>query len=346
MKVYKYRGIFENEKAELTTFERDTSSLENNYFWGADFSTLNDPCESISTSDKLTKQSKFILSFLGRKTAKNFEPVIEALGNAYTRAKKVGVFSLSQTYNDELLWAHYANAHKGYCIEYDLDILLKTYKSVNIYNFPVVYKKHPPSIDITDIIKAKDSIDIVKKMAGYKSLKWEYEEEIRLITDDVGEHTYDFQAVKSIYFGVRMEEDYKQKVMKRLKGRGIKYYQMVHLQNTYNFKRELVEDLYFNESNYLRQIEIPDSNLEPCKFEILEKNYWRFMEKAEIKIELERKISELELNWIAKKIKEDIFRKADKIYMFYFLKKETNQDFAWATSHFLNKEFEIKINIL
>jgi len=45
-------------------------------------------------------------------------------------SKKIGIFSLSKKYDDELLWAHYANSHKGFCIEYDLEILLKLFEIV------------------------------------------------------------------------------------------------------------------------------------------------------------------------------------------------------------------------
>jgi hypothetical protein len=49
----------------------------------------------------------------------------------FIKKLKITVFTPSKTEKDELLWAYYANSHKGFCIEYDLEILLKI-KSVNL----------------------------------------------------------------------------------------------------------------------------------------------------------------------------------------------------------------------
>ncbi|WP_400078292.1 DUF2971 domain-containing protein [Winogradskyella sp. R77965] len=338
MTVYKYRGSDDRK-----IFERDLNSIERNYFWASDFSNLNDPCETTITSDQLINQSKFVLPFFGKNSKEKFKPVLEAVDTLLAFTRKIGIYSLSKTYNDELLWAHYANSHKGFCIEYDLDILLQTYKSNNIYQFPVVYKKNPPSIDFQDVIKSSESDTIVRKMAGYKSLRWKYEEEIRIVIDDFGIHSYDYQALKSIYFGLRMPEKDKLEIMKRLSGRGINYFQIERIPETYKFKREPIEDSFYKEPNYFTEIIIPDSKEKPCKVKITEKNYWKYKKKADIRIELERPISESELRWLAVKIREEIFYQAELIGMFYYLKDDIEKDFAWATSHYQNEEYKINI---
>ena len=93
----------------------------------------------------------------------------------------------------------------------------------------------------------------------------------------------------------------------------------------------------------MSQIEIsnPSNN---CNFKVLEKNYFRHLNKAEIQIELEKKVSEKELRWLAEKIKNEVFRKAENIYIFYYLNTDQNHDFAYATSHYLNEKIEININ--
>ena len=338
MKVYKYRGSYDRK-----IFERDLYSLEKNYFWAPDFSNLNDPCETTLTSDQLINQSKFVLPLFGKSSKEKFRPVMDAVESLLSFTRKIGIYSLSKTYNDELLWAHYANSHKGFCIEYDLDLLLQTYKSNNIYQFPVIYKKNPPSIDFKDVINAVDSNSIVQKMGGYKSMRWKYEEEIRIVIDDFGIHSYNYQALKSIYFGLRMEENDKLEIMKRLSGRGINYFQIDRIPGTYRFKREPVVDVFYKEQNYFTEISIPNSKIKPCKFKITEKNYWKYKKKADIRIELERPISESELKWIAIKIREEIFIQAELIGMFYYLQDDTEKDFAWATSHYQNKEYKINI---
>src|SRR5690554_7638006 len=168
MKVYKYRG---------GNFKRDLFSIEKNYFWAPDFTNLNDPSETTITSNKLNQQTKYILPLLGKSNVKLFEPVKEALSKVLSHSEKVGIYSLSKTFDDELLWAHYANSHTGFCIEYNLEVLINTYKHDNLYHFPVTYKKNPPSVDINDIISARESNSIIQKMTSHKSLKWKRSEE-------------------------------------------------------------------------------------------------------------------------------------------------------------------------
>ena len=338
MNVYKYRGSNERED-----FERDLESIVRNYFWAAGFSKLNDPCETTVTSDNLINQSKFVLPIFGKNSKKKFQPVLDAVNDVLAFTKKIGIYSLSKTYDDELLWAHYANSHKGFCIEYDLNLLLETYKSNTIYSFPVIYKAKPPSVDFKDLIKTSDSNRLIQKMAGFKSLRWKYEKEIRIIIDDYGIHSYDYRAVKSIYFGLRMTDADKSVIMKRLQGRGINYYQIQRIKNTYRFERKLLIDEFYIEPNYFKEIIAPNVNTNPCKFTIIEKSYWKYKKKADIRVELERPVSDKELKWLANKIREEIFIHAELIGMFYYLKEDGNQDFAWATSHLRKGKIEVKI---
>lgn len=338
MRVYKYRGSDDTE-----IFERDLNAIVKNYFWASDFSNLNDPCETTITSDQLINQSKFVLPFFGKNSKEKFKPVMDAVKELIAYTQKIGIYSLSKTYNDELLWAHYANSHKGFCIEYDLDILLKTYKSNNLYQFPVIYKKRPPSVDFQDVIKGSKSDSIIHKMAGYKSLRWKYEEEIRIVIDDFGIHSYDFQALKSIYFGLRMSEKDKLKIMKRLSGRGINYFQIARIPDTYKFKREPIKDSFYKKPNYFTEIPDINSNENNCKIKIKQKSYWKYKKKADIRIELERPISESQLRSLAIKIREEIFYQAELIGMFYYLKGNAEKDSAWATSHYQNEEYKINI---
>lgn len=338
MLVYKYRGIYNDE-----IFERDLTSIQKNYYWAANFKTLNDPFETILTKEKLLKESKLILPLLGKGSTNKFQSVMDALDLVLANTEKIGIYSLSKSYIDELLWAHYGNSHNGYCIEYDLDTLLKSHESDKVYSFPIEYKKKPASVDFMDVIKSGDSDSLIKKMAGFKSTRWEYEEEIRIITEEYGEHSYEFNAVKSIYFGLRMKEVDRIKIMKRFKGRGINYFEIKQIPKTYKFERSSIKDLHYEEPNYLRQLEISNPS-NKCNFKILEKNYLRQLRKAEIRIELEKKVSEKELKLLAVKLKDEVFRKAENIYMFYYLITDRNHDFAYATSHYRNGKVEININ--
>lgn len=339
MKVYKYRGIYDE-----IIFERDLNSIQKNNFWGANFQTLNDPCETIITSDTLIKQSKFILPIFGKNSKEKFEPVMDALNGLLSHTQKIGIYSLSKTYIDELLWAHYANSHNGYCIEFDFETLLKSYKSDRVYSFPVIYKKQPPSIDFYNIIKSNESNDLIQKMAGYKSIRWKYEEEIRIVTEDYGDHSYDYNAIKGIYFGLRMSEKHKNEIMKRLKGRGINYYQIEQISKTYKFSIVQVPDNYGNEITYFCKIPKSKKRKFEVKYKIIEKDFYKFNGKATITIMLDSKVEEKVLTSIANIIKSDIFQKADRIFISFIINGIANGNGYWATAHFEGKVLTVSIN--
>jgi len=254
MLLYKYRG------GDNDIFGRDIVSLENDYFWAAEISTLNDPCEALGDWDSFKLQLELAIKVLTYKKplpSSELENLYLNLDSVIEKVKVAGIFSLSTTYNDELLWAHYGNSHKGFCIEYDTDFLLRDMNNF-LYNFITVqYSKTFPKIEVSDIIylsSKKDNIPFMTKLIGTKSLRWIYENEKRIVMDSVGKHYYDFRAVKGIYFGLRMPEEQKEMLMERLKGRGIKYFQMYLEEKSYRFKAQPVEDKFEHTPKYLYKI--------------------------------------------------------------------------------------------
>jgi len=64
------------------------------------------------------------------------------------------------------------DSHKGFCLGYDLELWVNSYKSFEIFSFPVVYKKKTPEYGIQDINNTKSfnltfEINIIKKSAKY-----------------------------------------------------------------------------------------------------------------------------------------------------------------------------------
>jgi len=337
--VYKYRdgntNKFESDK--ISSFERDLQSLERNYFWGTYYKDLNDPCEGLISIDRFNKQSNSLNWLFGKKRTERFSPVIDALKSLMLQLEKVGIYSLSRTYNNELLWSHYGNSHKGFCIEYDLDLLTKNYT----HHFPVVYNNKIPEIGIEDIAIKKS--EIIIKMFGYKYEKWDYEKEYRIITNDYGINNYSFKALKSIYFGLKMDSNQKFEIMNRLKGRGIKYFQIEQLSKTYKFKANSINDIYSSEINYLKQIPSSITGNIPVFFKIVKQDYWVIRKKGNIEIELEKVINKKELLWLAELIKENLFYNAKLVIMLHYIKNQ-NRDTAWATTHFKDGKIDININ--
>ncbi|WNH07680.1 DUF2971 domain-containing protein [Thalassobellus suaedae] len=225
MFVYKYRGGNDD------CFERDLKSLENNSFWGANYDDLNDPFEAVINPEKIINQVNWFYRLFGIKSKEELRLVSQNTEEVVSFDRKMGIYSLSKTFLDEILWAHYSNSHNGFCIGYDLNILLEEKKYI-ITSFPVIYSKTPPKISFNHLFGGASFR--TKRAVGYKSIRWKYEEEYRIITASSGLNYYNPLAVKSIYFGLRMKESHKNKIIDKLKNRSIKYFQIERLPNSYN----------------------------------------------------------------------------------------------------------------
>lgn len=92
---------------------------------------------------------------------------------------ELGVFSLSRRWESTLMWSHYTNSHKGFCVGFNRNSNLFTKKiKVNESNFsiePVEYSEDRIRIPIERGKK------ISTKFLLTKSIDWQYEEEERLI---------------------------------------------------------------------------------------------------------------------------------------------------------------------
>jgi Protein of unknown function (DUF2971) len=336
--VYKYRdgNINKFEGEEISNIERDLISIEKNYFWASNREQLNDPCEGMVTKDNFERQSGCLGLFINKNSKKSLKNVDSVLVDTISFREKLGVYSLSQTFNDEILWAHYGNSHKGFCIEYDLDILLEDYK----HYFSVTYSEKPADIGISDVA---NNSQIFKKIVGHKSSRWKHEQEIRILTDKYGTSQYNYKALKSIYFGWKMDNKQKFEIMNRLKNRGVKYFQIEQIPKTYKFEAKSIEDINSSEITYLKQIPSTITGNLPVNFKIVKQKYWAVGKKGDVEIELEMVIKENELRWLAQLIKENLFNNAKLVIMLHYIKGK-DRTIAWATTHFKDGKIDVNIN--
>lgn len=255
MNGFKYRSNNTVNKGCLNGIEsfRDEESLFNDEIYASDFKHLNDPFEAtyIDSMDDV-----FVL--MNRLGFDKNASLQETWHNIQAFRDKLGVFSLSlskKCYPDnELLWAHYANSHKGFCIEYDIDKLQDSEQFVFNVNRveSIKYCKAPPTITVADLYSDK----LLIKLFGSKSLAWQYENETRLIYSSFGLKKYNPFALKAIYFGLNMSEDRQMHIIDGLKNRDVKFYKMERNPGSYELsyrlyaenKRNLIYQL--DESNY------------------------------------------------------------------------------------------------
>lgn len=246
-KLYKYRGgrgILDKDGKSI--FERDVTTLVNNQLYLPTKDGLNDPTEGVYGDDAL-KMFFNVFSKYSHNVEEQYNKFTEKFG-------KVGVYSLSKTFDNELLWAYYASGHTGFVIEYDIDILEQSLNynvyAQQLYKFDVEYLNDVPQIDISTI-RGDEIVEMLKRFIGTKSSSWAHEKEVRLIFENTGLFEIDYKAVTAIYFGCRMPDSDIDYIMKKLKGRGLKYFKMVNVNNSYRFEAKEVEDKYSNAPKFV-----------------------------------------------------------------------------------------------
>jgi hypothetical protein len=132
-----------------------------------------------------------------------------------------------------LMWAHYGDGLRGFCIEFDETRLMQS-SAYRPYLFDVRYSHTPPIIDTAiyaialdqyewntyeesrpedAAIAAKMMEEIYQKLLASKPIQWEYEQERRLIVNVPQGHpkvgvpyVYDPAAIKSIVVGERIDD--------------------------------------------------------------------------------------------------------------------------------------------
>ncbi len=215
MKAYKYRANLLDAK---TLKRRDTVSLLEYEFYASQFKDLNDPFEG-SFELKMVESDKM-------KFYQEINPIDK------------GIYSLAlpkqeETFpSNELMWAHYADSHRGFCIEYELTEFEKIFtpdfdlrRRINIS-----YQADMPSITNEDF---SDVFCIQEKVFGTKSLAWNSENEIRLVFEKSGMKKYSNSTITGIYFGLHIGIDERNYIIDTLKDRNICFYQMNRIGNSY-----------------------------------------------------------------------------------------------------------------
>lgn len=120
---------------------------------------------------------------------------------------------LTTDYRNNLMWSHYADGHKGFCIEYDF----KDLKNINNL-LPVAYSTDRPSIPLESIYNcSKDmSTEVAKALLIALLTKdniWEYENEWRIIISATEGKNIEMPPISAIYLGAQMPEGDKKKLI-------------------------------------------------------------------------------------------------------------------------------------
>lgn len=206
-------------------------SIINAGLWCDKYLSMNDPFESLALIEreysteqiekfkKLAKQSgieaNIQIAELGDEVIAEFMNSIrkEILENGYNFA------SLSETYDNILLWSHYCQSHTGFVVAIEID-------ENDSHVQKVSYDNELPDFDIEwyfsfkekELDEKKDKtdlkeIDYLLKDFAIKSKHWSYENEWRVCRRKSGYKRYHPEKVKAIYFGINCDPEIEKVVM-------------------------------------------------------------------------------------------------------------------------------------
>ena len=172
--------------------------------------------------------------------------MLDSLGNMFL------IGCLCTDFKNRLMWSHYADSHKGFCVEFDFSGDDKS----AFFNlpFPIYYTDARPLIpwkaafdnsqqNITDA-----SVDLMLAVLT-KDKAWEYENEWRILISASEKPNLKMPKITCIYLGAAIEEKNRLKIIKIAQEQSIPVKQMkvdrgeygLHAENidvnSYNFKK-------------------------------------------------------------------------------------------------------------
>ncbi len=194
--------------------QHSLSILINNKIWCPKAGTLNDPFE------------------LDFDLIEDNIPIDPSLKQSIQRqVKELGVICLTEVNNDVLMWSHYAQSHKGFCIEFnrtdDNDLGNRE------ICLPIIYTIGPkkPSFTVKEL--AKD--DAIIRIATAKTEEWKYEKEWRSIVKTAGRLVPLPTDINGVIFGCEMDSAKRQTIANIL-GSDFNYMEAVKIKGKYGLE--------------------------------------------------------------------------------------------------------------
>lgn len=205
--VYRYRSLRPrsadgDDRADPIRFERELDAIERGQIWCSTFDRMNDPMEGFYRADAQTRRkvdySRFVDSVRSEK-----------LG--------LGIASLSETWDNELMWAHYADGFRGICVTYKLVRLLEGLDDDHALA-RVAYGDRPYYLNLRAV---SDTGLRARAVLSTKNLKWTHEREWRLFSPQPGRADHGVGVVPTVYLGARMADEDRRTVERRMEAAGI-----------------------------------------------------------------------------------------------------------------------------
>ena len=226
---------------------------------------------AIARRDKLSQtEANYLIGELAyNATAPDAQSLDDALGDAVENELRKshirGVLCLSAKYNSPLMWSHYADQHRGVCVEYDVSTL----ESTDLHRVTYDQPREVRASRVRDWLINGDEAakeEVERACLLTKSRQWSYEAEWRLI-GKVGLQDCRMD-LKSVTFGMRSSLSVQYCVVKALNGaaRPVKFWEIGIPSKRFDLTRRLIDvdellATYPRRSAYLEFDQLPMNSI-------------------------------------------------------------------------------------
>ncbi len=136
------------------------------------------------------------------------------------RLQERGVACFSAKNDDILMWSHYADGHRGFCLEFDT--LYPPFSQA----LPVIYSDSFPVLDLSEGV-IQDIPELLVTNMTTKSACWSYEQEWRIFQLEGNREIHiEAASLTAIYFGCEMPFVHQEVIARTLAGSPTHLYQM------------------------------------------------------------------------------------------------------------------------
>ncbi len=151
-----------------------------------------------------------------------------------------GIVSLSERWNSILMWSHYADYHKGFCVGFSEEKLTQNFECAS---GPVFY---PSDNTFPRLDPIRDFLNTFPVQSHTKSNEWQYEKEYRLvklfypnppsINDRI--QTFSDDNISEVIIGLNASEQTKKEIISLSKEKNVPVYQITKLPFSFEIARQ------------------------------------------------------------------------------------------------------------
>ena len=226
-RLYKYFPYDDNFK----------SCLKEGYLWFSKAESFNDPFEfKLQVKEALTDEE--ILEFFKLYKNKSVSP-LESITNDFNKVlfryrqdpktftdlflkpfvehiSRIGVCCFSYTWNNILMWSHYADNHKGVVCEFDSNMLESSIGRINneVNAIVIGAVDYSPTFPLINVSSSHTLLSAeVRRAIFTKSIEWQYEKEVRILSNQTGRNQINRNSISKIYLGARFSEKNKTEIL-------------------------------------------------------------------------------------------------------------------------------------